>query len=137
MNLLEMKHDVVFIHIKHKRASEQKTTGAFLRFHRKQAIRTHCPGNKRGKLHLLPPVKHKINKAESTKKRTVYSYSEEETMLLRLVGYLMYEYDEIFSPNLYSFRKKATLKNAVLSSIKKRAPFALPRRALHIRALSI
>ncbi len=51
------------------------------------------------------PVKKLINKADTGKKRVVYSFSEDESMLLKLAAYLLYRYDDRLSDRCYSFRK--------------------------------
>ncbi len=63
------------------------------------------------------PVKKLVNKSDSQKKRAVYMYDADETMILRLVAYLLYRYDGIFSPCLFSFRKASGPKKALRSLI--------------------
>lgn len=64
--------------------------------------------------------KHLISKGSSRKKRIVYTYSDEEMIVLKYISYLLYEYDYFFAPNLYSFRKNSSVKNAIrnISNIK-------------------
>ena len=66
------------------------------------------------------PKKHLISKGRSSKKRTVYTFNNDEMFILKYISYLLYEYDYLFSPNLYSFRKDSSVKNAIrnLSNIK-------------------
>ena len=64
------------------------------------------------------PIKHLINKNYGLKKRIVYTYTDEEMQILKFIAYLLYDYDYLFSKNLYSFRKKIGVKNAVNSLIK-------------------
>ena len=66
------------------------------------------------------PEKHLISKGHSGKKRTVYTFSKKEMMALKLLSYLLYDYDDLFSPNLYSFRKNSSVKTAIrnISNIK-------------------
>lgn len=59
------------------------------------------------------PIKHVINKNYGMKKRIVYTYKEDEMQILKYIAYLLYDYDNLFSKNLYSFRKKLGVKNAV------------------------
>ena len=61
------------------------------------------------------PLKHIINKNHGNKKRIVYSYSYDEMIILKYVSYLLYDYDFLFNKNLYSFRKKIGVKDAVRS----------------------
>ena len=59
------------------------------------------------------PKKSIINKIGKKKKRLVYQYTKEETYILKYITYLLYEYDYLFSPNLYSFRQNISVKNAI------------------------
>lgn len=60
------------------------------------------------------PQKSVISKLDTGKKRTVYSYPEDENTVLKLLTYLMLRhYDHIFSRSLYSFRPAKTAKAAV------------------------
>ena len=65
-----------------------------------------------GDLSFSYPVKKQITKLGSSKKRTVYSYSEDETWVLKLLAYLLYRYDEKISGSCYSFRRNMTAKTA-------------------------
>ena len=54
---------------------------------------------------LSVPQKKRIAKADSSKKRVVYSLPEDEAMVLKLLTWLMIrKYDFFFSDDLYSFR---------------------------------
>lgn len=64
------------------------------------------------------PRKVAINKVGKTKKRIVYLYNKEETYLLKMLVFLMYKYDFLFAPNLYSFRQKSGAKKAVFDLIR-------------------
>ena len=60
------------------------------------------------------PVKRKIAKEGSTKKRVVYTLPEEETMVMKLLTWLLIrKYDYSFSSNLYSFRPGTSIKSAL------------------------
>ncbi len=59
-----------------------------------------------------PPKKTLINKSKVGKKRSVYTYNREENYVLKLITFLLKDYDNIFSPNLYSFRKNRGVKRA-------------------------
>ncbi len=65
-----------------------------------------------------PAQKILLNKAKNGKKRTVYTYNREENYILKLIAHLLHEYDGIFAPNLYSFRKEYGVKNAARSILK-------------------
>ena len=62
---------------------------------------------------MPPPQKLLISKSGSTKKRTVYSFERSENYVLKLITFLLKEYDDIFAPNLYSFRVDRGVKSAV------------------------
>lgn len=59
------------------------------------------------------PTKKLVNKMNSTKKRVVYTFGEEETWILKLMSYLLYRYDGVMPDNLYSFRKHYGVKRAI------------------------
>ncbi len=67
--------------------------------------------------HFSYPIKHLINKNHGNKKRIVYTYKDDEVQILKYIAYLLYEYDYLFSKNLYSFRKTIGVKNAINSLI--------------------
>lgn len=68
-------------------------------------IKQQCP--------LAPPKKKLIGKSGVKKKRVVYTYGREENYILKHIAFLLREYDGIFAPNLYSFRKDTGVKSAV------------------------
>lgn len=61
---------------------------------------------------ISAPQKLLVNKSASGKKRTVYCYAEEEKYILGMTAFLLKRYDDIFAPNLYSFRVHKTAKTA-------------------------
>lgn len=63
------------------------------------------------------PKKTLINK-KAGKKRAVYTFTQDENYVLKLVSFLLKDYDNIFSPNLYSFRKNTGVKKAVDNILK-------------------
>ncbi len=65
------------------------------------------------------PQKKYINKNGSSKKRIVYSFPKEETILLKMVHYLFQDYDFLLASNCYSFRKKIGPKQAFEEILKK------------------
>ena len=65
-----------------------------------------------------PPQKTLINKSKAGKKRTVYTFSREENYILKLISFLLREYDYLFTPNLYSFRKDSGVKKAADDILK-------------------
>ena len=59
------------------------------------------------------PKKKIINKMGTGKKRVVYSFAPNEMMMLKLVGFLLYRYDDQFAPNCYAFRRGMNASDAV------------------------
>ncbi|MBQ7548372.1 MAG: hypothetical protein IJT03_01560 [Clostridia bacterium] len=59
------------------------------------------------------PQKILVNKSNSVKKRTVYSFSPEENYIQKFIAFRLLDYDCIFSANLYSFRRDMGVKKAV------------------------
>ena len=60
------------------------------------------------------PTKHLINKINKEKKRVVYSFNEDENMVLKIITYIFTnKYDYLYSDNCYSFRRNIGIKNAV------------------------
>ena len=64
------------------------------------------------------PKKHVISKHSSNRKRIIYNYNDDEMIVLKYISYLLYEYDYLFSNNLYSFRKNSGVKNAIKNLTK-------------------
>lgn len=63
---------------------------------------------------FAPPKKVAISKMSSDKKRIVYTYAEEENLLLKLLTHLLQKkYDHLFADNLYSFRPRKGVRDAV------------------------
>ncbi len=60
----------------------------------------------------LPRVKE-LNKKGTGKKRRVFVFAEGENYVLKLIAWLLHDYDGLFSPNLYSFRQSVGVKRAV------------------------
>ena len=60
----------------------------------------------------IPERKH-INKMGTGKKRTVYCFGPDETRVLKLMAFLLYRYDNRFSPNCYSFRRGIKASDAI------------------------
>ncbi len=65
-----------------------------------------------------PPAKISVNKSGTKKKRIVYSFSEEESMVLKLMSHLMYRYDHKISRRCFSFRRDSSAKEAIAQILK-------------------
>lgn len=72
-----------------------------------------CTQIKNGTYSFSIPNKVFINKGNSSKKRVVYKFLDDEVIILKYISYLLYDYDYLFSNNLYSFRKNITMKDAI------------------------
>ena len=59
------------------------------------------------------PEKRFLNKHGKSKKRVVYTFSEQENTVLKLISFLLYRYDEAQPPNCYSFRRNYGAKKAI------------------------
>ena len=59
------------------------------------------------------PEKKLISKFHAGKKRTVYTFKEEEMLALRVLTFLLYKYDYLFSDSLYSFRFGYGVRDAI------------------------
>ncbi len=65
-----------------------------------------------------PAQKTLISKSKAGRKRTVYTFGREENYVLKLISYLLRDYDYLFAPNLYSFRKESGVKKATEDVLK-------------------
>ena len=61
------------------------------------------------------PNKKLVNKSGSDKKRVVYTYSDDEMLVLKVVAYLLYKFDHLFPSNCYAFRRNITAHDAVFN----------------------
>ena len=60
------------------------------------------------------PLKKEISKIGKQKKCIVYTFKNDENLVLKLLTHLLVrEYDHLFSPNLYSFRVDSGVKKAI------------------------
>lgn len=59
------------------------------------------------------PTRVVINKIGTDKKRVVYHFETEKMLVLKLIAHLLYQYDDIFSPNCYAFRRRIQAGDAI------------------------
>lgn len=59
------------------------------------------------------PQKLTVNKEGSTKKRIVYSFSTDISMVLKLLAYHLYRFDDLLQPNCYAFRQSTNAGTAL------------------------
>lgn len=61
------------------------------------------------------PRKKIVNKMGTGKKRVVYSYAPDEMVILKLIAFMLYDYDAYFTPNCYAFRRGIKGSDAIFS----------------------
>ena len=61
------------------------------------------------------PKKKIVNKMGTGKKRVVYSFAPDEMVILKFIAFKLYDYDAIFSPNCYAFRRGIKASDAIFS----------------------
>ena len=59
------------------------------------------------------PTKKLVNKMGSGKKRVVYSFADDEMLVLKLIAFLLYKYDDRLAPNCYAFRRGLKAHDAI------------------------
>ncbi len=59
------------------------------------------------------PRKKLISKFHTGKKRTVYTFREDEMLAMRLLSFALRDYDSLFSESLYSFRSGHGVRDAI------------------------
>ena len=60
------------------------------------------------------PEKKELNKMRTAKKRVVYCFPDDENMLLKMLSYLLYQYEDKIPDNCYSFRRNTGARKAFL-----------------------
>ena len=105
LDFLNYKLEKEFVH-----SSEKKILKDFIKNKKYMYICNQITNNH---YNFSIPIKHVISKGHSNKKRIVYTFNEDEMIILKYISFLTYEYDFLFSPNLYSFRKNSSVKNAI------------------------
>ncbi len=69
---------------------------------------------------FAPPVKRTINKSGTAKKRVVYTFSDDENLFLKCLGYLLYRYDPKLSCKCFSFRKSLSARDAIFAILSQK-----------------
>jgi hypothetical protein len=62
---------------------------------------------------LALPERRTVNKSGTSKKRVVYTFSEDENLFLKCLAFQLYRYDGKLSPRCYSFRRSRSARNAI------------------------
>lgn len=83
-----------------------------------------CKGIEQG-LPFPKPSLVQVNKKNTNKKRTVFIFPKKERYVLKHLAFLLHKYDYLFSHNLYSFRQRVCVKDAIASLAKETAHRAL------------
>ena len=74
----------------------------------------------RGEYCFTPPQKRTVNKSGTTKKRVVYTFSDDENLFLKGLGFLLYRYDGKLSPKCFSFRKSCSARDAIFAILSQK-----------------
>lgn len=88
-------------------------TNKFVKLSTDSECRRICCSISMGEHTFSVPRKKLVPKNGSRKMRTVYQFTEDEMMSLRILSYLLHSYDYIFTPDLYSFRSDVSVGYAV------------------------
>ncbi len=104
-----------FLHYKtekqHLAKTEQKMLEAYIEEQRYLSVLQQMQPDKE----MLPlPEKKEINKGGAQKKRVVYAYPGDFSLVLKMIAFLLYEYDELFEDNCYAFRRDYGVKDAIM-----------------------
>ncbi|MBQ7708025.1 MAG: hypothetical protein IJT72_09635, partial [Lachnospiraceae bacterium] len=59
------------------------------------------------------PCKKEISKADTVKKRVIYSFDKDFNLLLKGIAFYLYLYDGEFADNCYAFRRNYGVKDAI------------------------
>lgn len=62
---------------------------------------------------LSYPTKKIVNKEGINKKRVVYSFEEEENLVLKFIAHELWRFDDVLCKNCYSFRRGYGVKDAI------------------------
>lgn len=57
-----------------------------------------------GDFFFAPPRRVRLRKKNSNRRRTIYLFEEKESMLMKLMTFVMHDYDHLYTDSLYSFR---------------------------------
>jgi len=107
--------------LQHKISSDKlpdKVIKKYEEFIRNKKYKNITQGIKNNNYLFSYPKKVLIGKMGKSKKRIVYMYKEEETYVLKFLSFLLYKYDYLFAPNLYSFRKNTGVKYAIKKIVR-------------------
>lgn len=69
---------------------------------------------------LSLPARREVNKSGTSKKRIVFTFSDDENIYLKGLGYLLYRYDDKLSPRCYSFRRTISAREAIFDILSQK-----------------
>ena len=98
------------VYKKEKQQKDCQTLGGFIKEQRYLPL---CALWEKGQFPQSFARKYLISKSGQQKKRTVYSYPEDEGIFLKFIAFQMYRYEGRFSDNCYAFRRTLGVKDAV------------------------
>lgn len=78
-----------------------------------EKCRSTCEMISSGDYRFSIPVKNMIPKGNSGKMRTIYQFKKDEMITLKIIADQLYQYDWLFSDNLYSFRRNVHVGSAI------------------------
>lgn len=97
------------------KSKKEPESGRFLtdlrRFIDERAYLAHAESLRSG-IPFPSPAKKLISKGHTAKKRVVFTFPFEETLILKFLARELKRYDHLFSPNLYSFRSSRSVRDA-------------------------
>ena len=59
---------------------------------------------KEGDFYFAPPRRTKLRKKDSNRRRIIYRFALNESIILKLMAFVLHDYDHLYSDSLYSFR---------------------------------
>ena len=69
---------------------------------------------------LSLPARREVNKSGTSKKRIVFTFSDDENIYLKCLGYLLYRYDDTLSSRCYSFRRTISARDAIFDILSQK-----------------
>ena len=110
-----LSHDAWMAYLEYKISRSLLTKAEEKRLRSFVEAREYLPAARRiaaGEFRFSVPERKELNKVGTSKKRVVYCFPEEETMLLKMLSWLLYRYDDAIPENCYSFRKGTGARKA-------------------------
>ena len=96
--------------VSHMPPSEVRFLAGYITGRRYRGV---CSGLVSGERVLPVPVMKLVSKAGTGRKRTVFTFPDDEMMFLKVLSFQLHAYDHLFSEDLYSFRRDRGVKDAI------------------------